>query len=150
MRAIALVAWAVVAVVGCGGQRSAPATAAQPHVRCVLRLSAGGMFVDGERASREDAIAQCKRTSGAIVVIEGGAPSGAWDATRAALEHEGVWFYVRGPICHGLYRESCGPKDPVLTTVDAHRVRVNAGTSPKPIEVLPPKPVPVQASPSSP
>ncbi len=70
--------------------------------------------------SRADAVARCKRTAGAIVVIETNGPRSEWDAatctivkiedettnatkaewneTRSALEREGVRVYVRGPI----------------------------------------------------
>lgn len=97
-------------------------------MRCTLRISQRGIFVDGEPRSRADAVAYCKGTAGAVVVIEDNAQRGwdatagtmvviedkatkaEWDETRSALQREGVRIYVRGPLCYGLQKFSCRPR----------------------------------------
>jgi hypothetical protein len=96
-------------------------------MRCTLRISQRGILVDGDPRSRAEAVAYCKRTAGAVVVIEGNtrrewnsaargivelrdtALEAEWDATRLALEREGVRIYVRGPLCYDPRRLGCRP-----------------------------------------
>lgn len=109
-------------------------------MRCSLRISQRGILVDGDPRSRADAVAYCKRTAGAVVVIEDNArrewdkAAGAmveikdtaihaeWDATRLALQREGVRIYIRGPLCNDPRPLGCRPtREP---TPDASRVIV--------------------------
>ena len=74
--------------------------------------------------SRADAIAHCKRTAGALVVFDDSpwdatgtamvvirpkAIDAEWEATRSALQRAGVRIYIRGPLCYGLWPDSCRP-----------------------------------------
>ena len=81
----------------CASRAAAPAPRSGPRERrCTLRISARGIFVDGDPMSSVDAVAYCKRTEGALVRIEDGAPAHEWDQTRAALEREGVAIVIPG------------------------------------------------------
>ena len=116
-------------------------------MRCTLRISQRGIFVDGDPMSRADAVAHCKHTAGAMVVFDDSAtqrsdktgnaiivlnPSttaAEWDATRSALQREGVRIYIRGPLCYGLSPDSCGPTAKPETTREG-RFRVHAVDEP--------------------
>lgn len=108
---------ACVFAVGCGSHREPPAPRGpvpSQDMLCTLRISPRGTFVDGDPMSRADAVARCKRTAGAIVVIETNTRSewdpttcafvmiedetikAKWDETRSALQREGVRVHVRG------------------------------------------------------
>lgn len=63
--------------------------------RCVVRVSAEGIAVDGTLMKREDAVAACKQTEGALVTVTGDARQGDWDELRAAFEAEGVPIFTR-------------------------------------------------------
>ncbi|MDX2091778.1 MAG: outer membrane lipoprotein carrier protein LolA [Kofleriaceae bacterium] len=82
----------------------APPTAATASVptssatRCTLRVSKKGIYVDGDPKSRADAIAACKRTAGAMVVLEDDAPADEWKALQAGLRQGGVKILMRGPL----------------------------------------------------
>ena len=81
----------------CAGRAAAHSPrSGPPERRCTLRVSARGISVDGDPMSRVAAVAYCKRTGGALVRIEDGAPPREWDQTRAALEHEGVAIVIPG------------------------------------------------------
>ena len=67
-------------------------------MRCTLRVSQKGIYVDGDPKSRADAIAACKRTAGAMVVLEEKAPPDEWKALQAGLRREGVPILMRGPL----------------------------------------------------
>lgn len=64
--------------------------------RCVIRVSAAGITVDGNQATRQAAVAACKDTPGADVVVTGDARQGDWDELRAALEAANVPVYKLG------------------------------------------------------
>ena len=82
---------------GKGGNKIGKTTIdAGPH-RCAIRLSATGITVDGKKATREEAIAACMKTSGADVLITGDSRQGDWDALRAGLESANVQFFTREP-----------------------------------------------------
>jgi hypothetical protein len=68
------------------GSGSGSATAAK---RCALRVTATGIFVDGARHTRDEAVAACK-TTGADVVITGDAREGDWKDLDAALHAAAV------------------------------------------------------------
>lgn len=65
---------------GEGGQH----TLAGPP-RCTIRLSAGGITVDGRAASRDEAVAACKTASGVDLFWTGDARHGDREALLAAL-----------------------------------------------------------------
>ena len=83
---------------GDGGKGIAkvPPSDAGPR-RCALRLTARGLLLDGKPTTREAAIAACKKTTGADVLITGDARQGDWDALRGALEAASVQFFTREP-----------------------------------------------------
>ena len=66
-------------------------------VRCALRLTAQGLTLDGKPTTRDAAIAACKKTTGADVLITGDARQGDWDELRGALEAASVQFFTREP-----------------------------------------------------
>jgi hypothetical protein len=66
--------------------------------RCTVRVSAKGVSVDGDLMSRDQAIAKCKRTSGALVNIADDAQPTAWPALRRELERAHVKVYMRGVV----------------------------------------------------
>jgi hypothetical protein len=81
--------------------QSPPAAAALE--RCTLRISAKGIFVDGDPATADQAIAKCKQTSGAVVNVADDAPANAWPKLRSKLESARVKIYMRGVIeDHGV------------------------------------------------
>ncbi len=65
--------------------------------RCSIRVAAAGVTVDGVTATRDQAVATCKATSGADVVVTGDARQGDWDTLEAALEAAGVAIFRREP-----------------------------------------------------
>jgi hypothetical protein len=87
-----------------------PATAAPPRphdggiarssagMRCAVRVTAKGIYVDGDPRSRSEAIATCKRTAGALVALEDNAPAEVWKALQAGLRREGVPILMRGTV----------------------------------------------------
>lgn len=65
--------------------------------RCTLRLTGAGLTLDGKPVTRDAAIAACKRTTGADVLITGDARQGDWDDLRGALEAASIQFFTREP-----------------------------------------------------
>ena len=45
---------------------------------------------------REQAVAACKATDGALITVTGDARQGDWEELRAALEQSGVKIFTRG------------------------------------------------------
>lgn len=84
-------------VASCATHREPP-RAASDERRCTLRVSQQGTFVDGEAMSRVDAVAFCKRTAGAMVVIEDDVLCTDWEPTCSALRREGITIAMRGPV----------------------------------------------------
>lgn len=82
----------VVLLLACGNDR--PST----DQRCVLRVSAKGLYVDGTPRSHDEALSLCKRTAGATVTLEDGAPLSLWRELREELQAVGVTIYLRGPL----------------------------------------------------
>jgi hypothetical protein len=64
--------------------------------RCVVRVDAKGIRVDGKQVKREEAVAACKQTEGALVTVTGDARQGDWDDLRTALDAAGVQIFTRG------------------------------------------------------
>lgn len=77
---------------GAGG---VPAATSGPK-RCVVRVSAKGIEVDGKTMKRDEAVAACKATEGALVTVTGDARQGDWDDLKAALEAAHVKIFTRG------------------------------------------------------
>ena len=69
--------------------------------RCTLRVAADGIFVDGVKQTRDEAVAACQKTEGAMVTVTGDARQGDWDELRAALQATGVKIYIRGELWDG-------------------------------------------------
>jgi hypothetical protein len=76
------------------GPGSAVAVDAGPR-RCVIRITGAGLTLDGKPATREAAVAACRATTGADVVVTGDARQGDWDELRAALEAANIAIYKR-------------------------------------------------------
>ena len=64
-------------------------------LRCAIRVAAHRITVDGVPMTRAKAVAACKSTTGADVVVTGEARQGDWDELRAALEAARVPVYLR-------------------------------------------------------
>jgi hypothetical protein len=64
--------------------------------RCVVRVAAKGITVDGKAMKRSEAVDACKKTDGALVTVTGDARQGDWDELRTALEKADVKIYTRG------------------------------------------------------
>jgi hypothetical protein len=57
---------------------------------CALRVDAAGTHVDGKPASVEEAVAVCKRTGAAVLLITGDARYGAANRLKEALRAAAV------------------------------------------------------------
>lgn len=64
--------------------------------RCMIRVSSTGITVDGKPATSKSAVAACKDTTGADVVVTGDARQGNWDELRRALEAANIAVYKLG------------------------------------------------------
>jgi hypothetical protein len=70
------------------------------EMRCTLRVSATGLYVDGEPTSQRDAIAICKQRAGAMVVVEDDVSREVWKNLEAAFRDEKITVLLRGPLGH--------------------------------------------------
>ncbi|MBS1124283.1 MAG: hypothetical protein H6Q90_6511 [Deltaproteobacteria bacterium] len=80
------------------GPGSATALAVLPDAgarRCTILIAATGITVDGAPSTREQAVARCKATTGADVIVAGDTRQGDWDALRAALDAAGIEVFKR-------------------------------------------------------
>jgi hypothetical protein len=78
---------------GIGGAGGANGGAARPLAeprRCAIRVSASGISVGGRPMSRDEAVAACKATPGADVVVTGDAREGDWQDLNTALQAAGI------------------------------------------------------------
>ena len=57
---------------------------------CAVRIAKDGITVDGKPMSRDEAVAACKQTTGAEVVVIGDTLQGDWEALKVALQQGGV------------------------------------------------------------
>ena len=64
-------------------------------VRCVVRVSAEGITVDGKLMKTHEAVAACRKTDGALVTVTGDARQGDWDELRVAFEAARVKIFTR-------------------------------------------------------
>jgi hypothetical protein len=76
---------------GSGSQLAADAG----PTRCTIRIAATGITVDGKPATRDEAVAACKPTTGAEVTVTGDARQGDWDDLRVALEAAGITIFTK-------------------------------------------------------
>ena len=79
---------------------SEQAHATSPRMRCTLRVSKRGIYVDGDPVTRTAALALCKRSTAAMVVLEDDAPRDLWQSLKADLRHQGTAILMRGPVGH--------------------------------------------------
>lgn len=64
--------------------------------RCTVRVSSQGIAVDGKLMTRDEAVAACKQTEGALITVTGDARQGDWDELESALEAANVPIFMRG------------------------------------------------------
>jgi len=81
---------------GTGTARSVVSSGDAGPKRCAIRVTAAGISVDGKSMKKDEAVAACRATAGADVVVTGDARQGDWDDLRAALEAAHVEVFVRG------------------------------------------------------
>ncbi len=93
---------------GSGSMRGIAAVADAGPARCAVRVTAEGITVDGAKATRDETVARCKETDGAMVTVTGDARQGDWDELRAALQAVGVKIYIRGQLWDGKDAEGSG------------------------------------------
>jgi hypothetical protein len=67
-------------------------------MRCRLRLSARGIYVDGNPTTRADAVTACKRSAGAVVALEEGLRVEDWHAIEKEFKRAGVAVHVLGRL----------------------------------------------------
>ena len=77
------------------GSGGTPLVDAGPS-RCAIRVTGDGLTVNGTPTTATAAVATCKATTGADVVVTGDARQGDWDELRAAFQAVGVKIYIRG------------------------------------------------------
>jgi hypothetical protein len=65
--------------------------------RCVVRVTAAGITVNGEKATRGEVVKACKATAGAEVVVTGDAREGDWQELEAALRAAKIEILRREP-----------------------------------------------------
>jgi hypothetical protein len=70
---------------GLGGGQGGDERPVTAPARCAIRVSARGITVGGRAMSRDQAVASCKATTGADVVVTGDAREGDWRDLEAAL-----------------------------------------------------------------
>jgi murein DD-endopeptidase MepM/ murein hydrolase activator NlpD len=71
-----------------------PTTTVEPR-RCKVRVASNGITVDGKPTTVAEAVAACKSTQGAEVVVTGGARQSDFEAMQTALQRAGIhtlWF----------------------------------------------------------
>ena len=81
---------------GTGTGAGTGSAVSQGPKRCVVRVTANGITVDGKEMKRDEAVAACKQTEGALVTVTGDARQGDWDELRDALEAAKVTIFKKG------------------------------------------------------
>lgn len=80
------------------GKGTGPAAITEPvTLRCQIRVTKAGIAVDGAKATRAEAVAACKKTVGADVVVTGDARQGDWDELKDALKAAKIDVQRRDP-----------------------------------------------------
>jgi hypothetical protein len=85
--------WGLGGAGGTGGTGANGRADSRP-ARCAIRVTAGGIFVDGKPRRRDEAVTAC-RPVGAEVVVTGDAREGDWKDLEAALKAANVDVVVR-------------------------------------------------------
>lgn len=80
---------------GPGAGSAGPAAGVMAAPRCKLRVDSTGISLDDKPTTITAAVAACKKTTGADILVTGGARQGTWDDLRAALDTAGVPTLVR-------------------------------------------------------
>ena len=65
--------------------------------RCAIFVAKEGITVDGVKMSRKEAVAACKQTAGADVVVSGDARRGDWTDLKAALDAAKIPVFKKEP-----------------------------------------------------
>ena len=81
---------------GSGKSLAGDLTDAGPR-RCSIFVASEGITVDGVKATRDEAVATCKQTTGADVVVAGDARRGDWDDLKAALDAAKIEVFKKEP-----------------------------------------------------
>lgn len=81
---------------GTGTAPGRNAVATQPPARCQLRVDAAGLTLAARPTTVAAAVAACRATAGAEVVVTGDARQGQWDELRAALDAARIPSLVSG------------------------------------------------------
>jgi hypothetical protein len=82
---------------GDGRARGLVATSDADPGRCAIFIAAEGITVDGMQMTRDGAVAACKRTAGADVIVAGDTRRGDWDDLKQALDAAGIEVFKREP-----------------------------------------------------
>ena len=77
------------------GTGAAGSAETQGPKRCTVRVSSEGIIVDGKKLAKDEAVAACKQTEGALITVTGDARQGDWDELRTSLEAAGVPIFKR-------------------------------------------------------
>jgi hypothetical protein len=65
--------------------------------RCAIFIAPEGITVDGVKMTRDEAVAACKATTGADVIVAGDTRRGDWNDLKAALEAANIEIFKREP-----------------------------------------------------
>lgn len=77
------------------GEGPANAVEAGPR-RCAIQVAREGVTVDGAKATRDEAVATCKKAgAGADVIVTGDAREGDWKDLETALRAARIEIFVR-------------------------------------------------------
>lgn len=71
---------------GAGSGSATTAGSAPAPRRCAVRVAADGISLDGKHVTQAEAVAACKDTAGAEVIVTGDAREGDWKQLEAAFE----------------------------------------------------------------
>ena len=82
---------------GLGGGGGAPADAPSPAEPCRLRLDSRTLTLDGRQVTSDDAIASCRASGRAELLVTGDAIAGVADQLLAALKRAGVAVAIKNP-----------------------------------------------------
>ena len=82
---------------GLGGGSSEASDAPPPAGPCHLRLDSRALTLDGREVTSDDAIASCRASGRAELLITGDAIAGVADQLVAALKRAGVAVAIKNP-----------------------------------------------------
>jgi hypothetical protein len=93
---------------GPGAGSAGPGAGIMAPARCQVRVDAAGVSLAGEPTTIAAAVAACRATTGADVLITD-ARQGTWDELRAALDAAGIPSLVRGATAPPPASVDAGP-----------------------------------------